>query len=368
MSCRELSPRGQRRSSPPTGGGLALPRCPSAVSGDVVPKTGEPRAAAFGPERWSTAAGAEWSWFDLWFCVLAVADFGGDLDRVEVDLAGRLNAPPWTGVSGYDVEAKLSHLADLVSRVAAAGTTAEALATLGKGPGVLSRARSTILKKSVTGSSMTPAMRVTPRVALDRRARIGHWSSFPVNPASWYDKFRRTVEVDDFISERRTFGLTSDLSDRLSRYATTCTTAAERLALHRAFHTAGLELADRSDDGMGCVGDMRVEAFEEYLDVDWIEAGIGVDIYWQDLCELLVWEPFSLTYRNQTLPFRHAEPAHADLIEGILLGLADEHRSAHLGFHADEAERSSHGSTSPPAGTAGTPPSRRGSARTGRHR
>jgi hypothetical protein len=26
----------------------------------------------FGPERWSTAAGADWSYWDLWFCVVCL--------------------------------------------------------------------------------------------------------------------------------------------------------------------------------------------------------------------------------------------------------------------------------------------------------
>ncbi|MGH9150459.1 MAG: hypothetical protein ACRD0F_08995 [Acidimicrobiales bacterium] len=59
--------------------------------------------------------------------------------------------------------------------------------------------------------------------------------------------------------------------------------------------------------------------------------------YWQDLCELLMWEPYSLTYRRPTLPFLHANATHADMIESILLGLADEHRSAYIDSEADEA-------------------------------
>lgn len=133
-----------------------------------------------GPETWATVAGAEWSWFDLWFCVLAVADFGGDLGALEAELVARLRAPGWAGVSGEDAEAKLSHLADLRARLAGAGLEAGDLDAAGRRPGVLPRARTKILKRSVTRWAMTPPMVDTPRARLERRARRGHWSSFPV--------------------------------------------------------------------------------------------------------------------------------------------------------------------------------------------
>ena len=300
-------------------------------------RPGERTPATYGPERWASVADAEWCLFDLWFCMLAVADFGGDLDRLEADLVGRLRSPGWMGVSGHDVEAKLSHLADLRARLEIAGTDAAALATLGKGPGVLPRARTKILKNSVPGWAMTPAMLNPPRQRLERRARTGHWPSFPVNPAACYDTFRRSVEARDVIGERRTLRLTGQLWDRLCRHAKSSKGAADQLALYRAFHAAGLELADRADDGFGCVGDLRVDAFKEYLEVDWAGAGMGDDAYWQDLCELVVWEPYALTHRDETLPFRHATAGHAELIETILFGLADEHRSVHLDYQVDEA-------------------------------
>lgn len=78
-----------------------------------APKPGPSSGRWSGPESWATVAGVEWCWWDLWFCVLAVADFGGDLDRLEADLVGRLRSPGWVGASRSEAEAKLSHLADL---------------------------------------------------------------------------------------------------------------------------------------------------------------------------------------------------------------------------------------------------------------
>ncbi|MGH9222357.1 MAG: hypothetical protein ACRD2W_00810 [Acidimicrobiales bacterium] len=296
----------------------------------------ERQGPASGPETWATVAGVEWCWWDLWFCVLAVADFEGDLDRVDADLAGRLRSPAWTGVSGSDVESKLSHLADLRARLAGAGIGAGELDRAGRRPGVLPRARSKILKKSIQRWSMTVAMVETPRVRLERRARRGHWDSFPVDPADYYERFRRSVEVRDFIHENRTFALTRQLWDRLCQLDGACRGAADRLALFRAFHTAGLELADRADDSYGVVGELRVDAFAEYVEIDWAAAGMADGAYWQDLCELLVWEPY-LVFERGSGPLRRAAGAHAGMVKRILLALAEEHREVHLDHQADEA-------------------------------
>ncbi len=59
--------------------------------------------------------------------------------------------------------------------------------------------------------------------------------------------------------------------------------------------------------------------------------------WWQDLCELLVSEVYALTHQCETLAFRHVPAGQADLVEGILLGLAGEWRSAYQDYQADEA-------------------------------
>ena len=87
----------------------ATPRCPPV----------------FGPEPWATVAEAQWSHFDRWFALVATASFAGDLDGLEAELVGRLGS----SLHGRgDVEAKLSHLADLRHRLAATGIDTAALA------------------------------------------------------------------------------------------------------------------------------------------------------------------------------------------------------------------------------------------------
>ena len=44
--------------------------------------SGTGKAPIFGPEAWATRRGAVWSYWDLWFCVVAIADHDGDLDAL----------------------------------------------------------------------------------------------------------------------------------------------------------------------------------------------------------------------------------------------------------------------------------------------
>lgn len=46
-----------------------------------------------------------------------------------------------------------------------------------------------------------PAMVDLPRHRLERRARFGHWPSFPVDPTGFYDQFRPTVDRNRWATE-----------------------------------------------------------------------------------------------------------------------------------------------------------------------
>ncbi|MGH8990636.1 MAG: hypothetical protein ACRDZ7_03815 [Acidimicrobiia bacterium] len=135
----------------------------------------------------------------------------------------------------------------------------------------------------------------------------------------------------------RSFELTPRLRDRLAEQEQRCRSDADRLALHRAFHTRALEVADDTDDPYGVVGELRLDVFTTYLRLNWKGAGMAPDDWWQDLCELLVLEPYALTHQRETLAFKQLDQAHADLVERILLDLSEEHRAVHLDYEADEA-------------------------------
>jgi len=280
-----------------------------------------------------TLAGVEWCHFDRWFALVTITDFDGDLDALEGELVRRLRS-----LHGrHDVEAKLSHLTDLRARLQSADVALHALAGASEADkATMAKARRKVLDQSLEARSMTTAMYETPRFRLERRARYGHWDRFPVNPDRWYHKLagRRAAT---HVPKGRTFDLTQQLRERLAGNDGPRLETADRLALYRAVQTVGVELAERGDDSYGNIGNLRLDAFTAYLQIDWAAAGMAPEHWWQDLCELLVAEVYALTYRHATLPFKHVPARQAELVETILLGLADEWRAAYQDYQADEA-------------------------------
>lgn len=290
----------------------------------------------FGPEPWEEIGGGIWSHWDLWFCAVAVADHDFCLDQLEERLVSELQDR--TG-SREGTESKLSHLDDLRVRLDDAGLAPGDLATRDvlSERGLLAKARKKLAERYLEGRAKTPAMIETPRVRLERRSRMGHWDAFPVNPERYYRSFRRNVEVKDHVSKNRSFSAVRRIEERLESLDKAGLAVGERLALYRAFHAAGLELADRADDSFGNVGEMRREAWHTYLGIDWQAAGMAPEAYWADLCDLVVFEDYALEFEEETLPWHHVPAGQAELVEGVLLALEAECRAFHLDYPADQA-------------------------------
>lgn len=296
------------------------------------------RVQRFGPETWAEVSGREWSLWDLWFCVVAVLDHDGDLGAMGETFVDRLRS---RGMDQRDAnEAKLSHLTDLQRRLAEKELTTTGLAA----PEVLADKKITRrAREKVTGRmnlehrARTTAMINTPRHLLEHRARYGHWSDFPSDPTRFFEKFRPTVVRKDFVTKGKTFAVAERMEKRLADLDGPRRTLPDRLALYRAFHTAGLELADAADDSYGVIGEVRTAAWLTYLSIDWRSAGIDPEDYWRDLCELRLWDPYGLAYQNETAWFGSVGKDDVDRIETILLDLEAEHRAVVLDYEADDA-------------------------------
>jgi hypothetical protein len=294
------------------------------------------RPPIFGPEPWTTIAGIEWCHFDWWFALVVTEDFDGDPDALRTQLETTLRSSLHRRV---DTQAKLSHLADLRSRLDTAGLGCGDLAEAEEpDKRVLGKARRKVLEQALDGRAMTSAMRDTPARRLEQRARYGYWAKFPTNPDRFYERLagRRN---DTFVPKGRSFDATRRLRERLAKLDGPRRTLPDRLALYRAFHTVGLELAHRGDDSYGVIGELRLDVFKTYLAIDWTTAGVDAADYWQDLCELMVCETHALTYEDDALPFRRIPAGQAELVETILLRLAEEYRAAYEDYQADEADQ-----------------------------
>ena len=172
---------------------------------------------------------------------------------------------------------------------------------------------------------------------LVRRARYDRWTAFAVDPGLYYKSFRRHVEVKSHISKDKSFTAVDRVEERLRSLDQPSLTSAQRLALYRAFQTAGLELADRADDSHGNVGQLRRDAWHTYLGIVWQTTGIQAEDYLADLCDLVVFEDYALGFREETLPWEGISADHAELIEGLLLRLFAERQSLYLDHQAEES-------------------------------
>lgn len=294
----------------------------------------ERRPPIFGPEPWADIAGAEWCHFDVWFALVTTADFDADADALRGELEATLQS---TFHRRDEMQAKLSHLADLRSRLDAAGLSfVDLVGAEEPDKQLLAKARRKVLDQALEGRAMTEPMHATPVRRLVHRARYGSWDRFPTNPRRFYERLAGR-RGDTPVSKGRSFDVVRRLEVRLGELDGPRRTLPDRLALYRAFQTVGVELAERGDDSYGVIGELRLAAFETYLAIDWAGAGLEPAEYWQDLCELMAAEVHALTYRDDTLAFRHVPAGQAEHVEKILLGLAREYRDAYDEYRAAEA-------------------------------
>ena len=174
--------------------------------------SGSSKAPIYGPEPWATTNKTAWSYWDLWFCVVALADHDGDLEEltVAIEEGGRLSG-------GGTAEAKLSHLDDLRRRMAQAGIDAQTLvAGEDTDPKIRAKARAKVLKQGLYPRDMTEPMWHPPRERLYERALHGRWSLFPVSPKPFYERLCNGLG-EGFRSKGQTFSAPVGGRDRAHR-------------------------------------------------------------------------------------------------------------------------------------------------------
>lgn len=291
----------------------------------------------YGPEPFPAPSGAPGAWthWDVWMCLVAERDFGGDLGRLAEAIVA--STPTYAGTSRW--ERLTSHVDDLAARLSGCGrSVAELVAWAPRDPRLLAKARWKLLHQGLAGRDLTPAMRDTPRRQLRSRALFAAWPSFPVSPQEAYDDFWPEIEERDWYGETATLRL----AGRLERLATTreeCCRgdAASRLALWRALVSAGYEAFARCDDSSGELGRVVGDALETYTGIHWQTTALDPDVYYRDLGELLVWEEYGLLFERERRAFRRVPLRDADRVATILRELADEHGRARLTHQRDGA-------------------------------
>jgi hypothetical protein len=255
-------------------------------------------STVYGPEVWATAFGAEWTYWDLWFSVVCVADHDGDWD--ELDASFYLKP-----TNAEVAESRWSHLVDLRERLAAAGATAADLAGgLAADRKTLTKARSKVKKGTgVREKDRSPAMRDTPSRRHIVRAHFGSWKLYPISPDPFY---KRLSAATPFDLEARGWGI-SALENSAPLFTALGELEAEHaddppalLAVRRAGLTAASLAFHRCDDSYGVLGDDTSAAMLRFSRTDWRATGIDPSVFWRDVLEVFaVLANFGVAYGRE---------------------------------------------------------------------
>ena len=252
------------------------------------------------------------SYWDLWFALVADADFEGSWER----FVEHLRVQKAKGMARDLVERQLSHLRDLQQRLRQAGVElSDMLGQADRSPAALRRARHQVLERAPRAAEWSDAMRHTPRQRHYAYALRGFWPCFPVSPASYAERLAAQFPTHRWFSANQSFGLArkldtfvEDVSSRLQQAQ-----YAQAQAMLRAFLTVVIELMKVGDDSFGCLGDSFRDGFAKYLTMPRDETGIEATVFFHDLLTLLIWEDYGLTYEQTDGYFAGLTPDEGDL-------------------------------------------------------
>lgn len=296
-----------------------------------APKKKTPRAApksptVYGPEVWNTVNDAEWTYWDLWFSVVCVADHGGNWDDLDAALFANSH-------NAESAEPMWSHLVDLTGRLSATGITAADLAgDLVDDRKTLAKARPKVMQRTgVRDKDLSPAMHDTPRRRYTTRAHFGSWDRYPVSPRPFYE---RLAQATPFDLEAPGWGLPTfenvdplfaALDELEARHATDPPTL---LAIRRAGLTASSLAHHRCNDSYGDLGEHTTAATLRFTRTDWRATGIDPAVFWRDILEIFtVLCNFGVAHRQEQELFPNLG---ADRDRALLKQIVDDLHASYL--------------------------------------
>ena len=276
------------------------------------------------------------SYWDLWFALVADADFAGSWER----FVEHLRAQKATGTARDLVERKLSHLRDLQQRLRQAGVELrDVLEQADRSPVAVRRARHQVLERTPRAAEWSDAMRHTPRQRHYAYALRGLWPYFPVSPASYAERLAAQFHTHRWFSANQSFGLARKLDAFVADAANRLQHAqyAQAQAMLRAFLTVVIELMEVADDSFGCLGDSFRDGFTKYLALPRDTTGIEATVFFHDLLTLLIWEDYGLTYEQTDGYFEGLTPDEGDLCIEYVQQQMEELRGDDLDYQYEEA-------------------------------
>jgi hypothetical protein len=284
----------------------------------------------------ASAQPLELSYWDLWFALVADADFDGSWERFVEHLRGQKNQ----GGSSRLVERKLSHLRELGRRLRQANVEISAIvAQIDQLPGELRRARNQVLTREPREYEWSDAMQHTPRQRRYAYALRGFWPCFPASPTSYAARLASQFATRRWFSENQSFGLARKLDTFLDEVASVIQQDkyAQAHAMLRAFLTVVIELMAVADDSFGCLGDSFRDGFAKYLAIPRDATGIDATVFFHDLLTLLIWEDYGLTYDQTDGYFEGLTPQEGALCIDYVQQQMEELRGDDLDYQYEEA-------------------------------
>ena len=316
-------------------------RSSTSTSRDNTPRLAGKQSTPLGPECALVLSAASeqaltLSYWDVWFALVADADFDGSWDRFVAHLQWQKHQ----GGSSRLVERKLSHLRDLQRRLRQADVAiSDIVAQVDQLPVELRRARNQVLTREPREYAWSEAMRHTPRQRHYAHALRGFWPCFPVSPASYAERLASQFHTRRWFSENQSFGLARKLDAFLDDGASLIQHAqyAQAHAMLRAFLTVVIELMAVADDSFGCLGDSFRDGFTKYLALPRDETGLDATVFFHDLLTLLIWEDYGLTYEQTEGYFAGLTPEEGDWCIDYLQQQMQELQDDDLDYQAEEA-------------------------------
>jgi hypothetical protein len=254
--------------------------------------------------------GFELSYWDLWFLLTLKEKLKFEFALLENFLQSHLRPDSRTSNSEEWFK-KLCHWEDLKTRVP---DSSRAVTLLAQSPEKLIKKETKKGIDRITSAyisdELSPAMQSNPRNTLRKQALKGLFSQYPVDPINVYE--RNTYEFC-LPGERGYFGL--DSTFRLSRDVerayedemNSTATAAERLAVTRAFIALMLRNAHTWNDSCGAMSETFDEFYKDWLKTDLTTSGLSKGVFFQDLLWNYIFDDYCLCSSNHRILTSHLQ-------------------------------------------------------------
>ena len=287
----------------------------------ILPDTGEPFPVTY---------------WDLWFILLLTGQFFNDWEALSEHFRQQANSLSWRR---NQAEGALNHLLMLRQSLEQAGLAPDDIlkdANLAFLKKQKPKARYRLLELNFREHEQSTWMRETPRKLRESRALRGYWERFSISPLKFAPDLAAIFKTGRYHLEEESFKLESKLSGFLDKQKARLDIPGQ-LALYRAFLTVVLENMNGVDDSFGVIGDLYESNFEVYFRLDRTLIDLPLEIYFQDLLELLTWEDYAFTYRNQPAFFASLSEQEVPIVEAILRQQWQELDTLELVYQSEKA-------------------------------